>query len=101
MQATLEMPLFATIPVSEFDKYDNDNPHIWRAFERIALNLISNGRDHYSAKAIFEVIRYETAIRGNDEFKLNNDFTSGYARKFIAKYPQYKNFFELRERKAN
>lgn len=84
--------------IDKFLRYDEENPDIWTEFESIALFLIQKGRTHYGAKAICEVIRYNTITRGNDEFKINNNFTMGYARKFISKYPIYKEFFELRER---
>jgi len=83
-----------------FLQYDAENPEIWAEFESIALDLIKHGRTHYSAYAILEVIRYHTALRGNDEFKVNNNYRSGYARKFANKHPQYPKFFEIRERRA-
>jgi hypothetical protein len=93
------MPLFSQ-QQDGFSKYDAEHPDIWKAFEEIALNLILNGCAHYGSKAIFEVIRYEWLItKGKDDaFKVNNNFTADYARKFVRKYPEYKNFFELRER---
>lgn len=81
-----------------FERYDAANPAIWEQFERITNSLIAKGYKHHGAKAIFEIIRYQTAIvGGDDEFKVNNNFTQCYARKFIAKYPEHKNFFEFRE----
>ena len=81
----------------KFLQYDAENPEIWSEFEARALELIRHGRTHYSAYAIMEVIRHHTIINGNDEFKVNNNYRSGYARKFAAKYPKYRRFFELRE----
>jgi hypothetical protein len=83
--------------LEKFMDYDQANPEIWQRFEQIALKLISVGRQHYGAKAIFEVIRYETVIRGDDGFKVNNNYTAGYARKFESKHPRYKGFFATRE----
>jgi hypothetical protein len=82
-----------------FLQYDAENPEIWSEFESIALDLIKRGRTHYSAYAILEDIRHHTIINGSDEFKVNNNYRSGYARKFAAKYPQYRRFFELREKR--
>jgi hypothetical protein len=83
----------------KFLQYDAENPEIWSEFEAIALDLIKRGRTHYSAYAILEVIRHHTIIKGSDEFKVNNNYRSGYARKFAVKYPQYRRFFELREKR--
>lgn len=95
-----DLPLFQkSLPHrKDFAEYDAANPQIWQAFERMALSLIAKGVKHWGAKAIFEVLRYQTAIEGNDGFwKINNNFHAGYARKFVAKYPEHKGFFELRE----
>ena len=83
----------------KFLQYDAENPEIWSEFEALALELIRHGRKHYSAYAIMELIRHHTIINGNDEFKVNNNYRSGYARKFAAKYPHHSRFFELRERR--
>ncbi len=67
----------------KFLQYDAENPKIWSEFEALALELIRHGKKHYSAYAIM----------------VNNNYRSGYARKFAAKYPQFKRFFELREKR--
>ena len=77
--------------------YDSDYPEIWLKFEEYALRLINRGTKHYGAKAIFEVIRYHTKINTNEEFKINNNYTAYYARKFHKQYPQYDGFFETRK----
>jgi hypothetical protein len=79
-----------------FEDYDRDNPEIWEKFETVALDLIARKVKHYGAKAIYEVIRYQTAIRGGKDFKINNNYTAGYARKFTSKYPKWSKFFEMR-----
>lgn len=85
---------------TDFELYDETHPDIWQEFESIAMELIKRGRDHYGAKAIFEIIRYHRAISGGSDFKCNNNFTAAYSRKFIAKYPEFKSFFELREKQS-
>lgn len=78
--------------------YDTQNPEIWAEFEKIALKLIRQGITHYGAKSIFEVIRWHRIVRANDkQFKINNNYTAYYARKFLQKYPQYQDFFETRK----
>ena len=86
----------------DFAEYDRTHPDIWAAFQRIAFNLVRHGQERYGAKAIFEVIRYNIAINGDDgdAFKCNNNFTSCYARKFIFENPHLSDFFELRKAPA-
>jgi hypothetical protein len=43
-----------------------------------------------------EVIRFHVSMDNGEGVKINNNYTSDYARKFIKKYPQYSNFFEFR-----
>lgn len=83
-----------------FNQYDNENPKIWEAFKKFTLQAIRSGKEHYSSKSIFERIRWETAIEAqNDSFKLNNNYTGDYSRKFMESFPQYKGFFRTREMK--
>jgi len=100
MQAVAERTLFDRPAEAKtvFEQYDAEHPDIWQEFRDIAMDLILKGRDHYGAKAIFEIIRYHRAIRGGSDFKVNNSFTASYARKFAAEYPEYSTFFEFREK---
>lgn len=79
--------------------YDSENPQVWEYFKRFAFELIRKGRTHLGSKMIFERIRWETQVSGNDGFKINNNYTAYYSRKFELQFPEYKGYFELRERK--
>ena len=83
----------------QFCQYHLDNPHIYIEFKKLALRLIRKGRKHYGAKAIFEVIRFNNALKGNDQLKINNNFTPYYARLFAKDYPKHKDFFNTRKSK--
>lgn len=105
-----DLPLFRTPAhlqdierVGDFDAYDAANPAIWTAFEHQTLWLIGQGFDRYGAKAVFEQIRYRRIVaRGRaGHFKLNNNFTACYARKFMRMYPQFDGFFATRKSKAD
>jgi hypothetical protein len=80
----------------KFQFYDYENPQIWDHFESIALNLIGKGVQRYGAKSIMEVIRFHVSMDNGEGVKINNNYNSDYARKFIKKYPQHSNFFEFR-----
>lgn len=84
-----------------FLDYHSANPHIFAAFAAAALQLRARGITHYGAKAIFEHIRFETAIRaGTDVLKINNNYTSRYARLLMATDTRFLHFFELRTLKT-
>jgi hypothetical protein len=83
-----------------FMDYHRENPQIYAEFERVAMNYIGMGLKRYSAKGIFEALRFESSIRAKDGvFKINNNFTPLYARLFEQKHPEIKNFFRKRESK--
>lgn len=82
--------------MKSFKQYDQENPQIYQEFKRLSRMLISRGYTHIGARQIFEVIRWETMISGNDGFKVNNSYTSDYARKFENDFPQYVGIFRKR-----
>lgn len=79
------------------EEYDAAHPDIWRMFVQFTLQLVRSGVRHYSADGICHKIRFETALRGGKDFKINNNMTSYYARKFLAAYPEHWGFFETRQ----
>tara|TARA_R110000751_G_scaffold94113_3_gene183651 strand:- start:1434 stop:1754 length:321 start_codon:yes stop_codon:yes gene_type:complete len=83
-----------------FKKYDSENPQVWQGFRRLALQAKQKGFKHYSANGIFEVMRWQTGISGNDEFKISNNYRPDYARKMMRLYPQFEGFFRVKELKA-
>lgn len=74
--------------LDKFNKYHEANPHVYEMFKRFAWEAIQAGRKTLSAKFIFERIRWETEVSAKgDEFKVNNNYHSYYARHFMAEYP--------------
>ena len=71
----------------KFELYDAENPEIWIEFEKLAAKAVNAGRTILSARLILEVIRWDTIISGNDDYKINNDYNAFYARKWNEKYP--------------
>jgi hypothetical protein len=80
----------------QFERYDRENPRIYRAFCRYTIQVIE-ARRKCAAKTVMERIRWDTIISGNDRWKINNNYSSRYARKFMRNYPQYDGFFATRE----
>jgi hypothetical protein len=74
------------------------NPHVWRAFEREAMQVWARGRRHYSARTIVEVLRHHTIMRERDsEWKLNNNNVPDLARLYLLMRPEHAGLFELRD----
>ena len=69
---------------------------VWNDFEARALEM-AQVRKRYSASAIAQVIRWHTALRGGDDFKINNNWIPGLARLWLKKHGRsHPGFFELR-----
>jgi len=87
---------------SRFDDFDRAHPEVFRLFRFFAHMLKQKGKERFSADAILHRIRWEFAVNMECDggFKVNNDFSSRYARKLISEDPAFDGFFELRRLKA-
>ena len=84
-----------------FEQYHRENPHIYKAFKHYALMAKQKGFKNYSAKSLFEIIRWHTPTKKNGKvFKINNNYAPDYARKIMQEYESFKGFFRVRELKS-
>lgn len=81
-----------------FAMFDAANPAVYAAFRRHAETLLNAGRKHYSSDAILHRVRWDFALQttGEGGFKINDHFSSRYARKLAAEDPRFAEFFEFR-----
>ena len=82
----------------DFLEYHKKNPHIWLLFQNYTQQALKSGQQKFSAKAIFERIRWTLEIETKDPlgFKLQNSMTAYYARLWQSKYPNKAYFFTTR-----
>lgn len=91
-----------------FQEFDKDNPKVWALFCKYALVWIEAQSEHrrkgfekiirISSKQIIGRIRWFVSVETTaEDYKINDAFTPYYARKFIKRFPEYKDVFELRE----
>ena len=89
---------------AEFDRFLAENPDVYRRFRTIAVKLKAKGFNRWGAKAIWEVLRYEMALKSvttGEKYALNNNFTSRFARKLMDEEPEdFAGFFETRTLKG-
>lgn len=80
-------------------EYHKRHPEVWDLFVSFSFQMISKGYQNYSAKAVFERIRWEKDAGGNGvtEFKIGNNHPSFYARRFMKMYPEHDGFFRTRK----
>jgi len=85
---------------NRFKKYHAENPHVYETFKKLAFKMLGTGRKKYSARTIFEVMRWDRDVKTTgDVFKIGNDFIPIYVRLLIYHYPiEFSEFFELREK---
>tara|TARA_R110002020_G_scaffold148076_2_gene323897 strand:- start:32 stop:304 length:273 start_codon:yes stop_codon:yes gene_type:complete len=86
----------------DFKNYDAANPQIWAEFKKFCFLAKERGYTHWSAKGVFEVIRWNTpASDTTTPFKVCNNFTPDYARKMMKEYPEFEGFFRIKQLKAS
>jgi len=78
---------------TNFKTYHKNNPHIYDTFESITLELIGLGRTQFAVRNILGKMRWDMAISGNDEYKINENYSAYYGRLFEEKHPSYEGFF--------
>jgi len=81
---------------------DAANPAVRALFEQFAFDRIARGLPHYSADALMHRIRWHTEeAHGVGAYKINNNLSSYFARKFHAAHPEHANFFQTRRLKRS
>ena len=82
-----------------FDAFHTANPWVCAALVDLAVDLHARGRERVGMKMLFEVLRWQHAIATVDaasDFKLNNSYTSRYARLIMDTVPSLDGIFETR-----
>jgi hypothetical protein len=81
----------------KFEAFHLANPHVYEELLDRALALKNAGVQYGSIAQLFEVLRYDYALRTHDEeFKLNNSHRAFYARLLMAACPALSGFFQVR-----
>jgi len=81
-----------------FEDFDKNNPKVYQLFKEQVLKAIAKGKDRISPKYIINWLRWEIFIKTDDAieieiegeklmFKINDAYSSRYARKFIDEFP--------------
>tara|TARA_B100000131_G_scaffold196123_1_gene188528 strand:+ start:161 stop:529 length:369 start_codon:yes stop_codon:yes gene_type:complete len=84
---------------NRFLVFHRDNPHVYQELKKLALGLTNRGFSKYSIKGLFEVLRYNESIQtSGKDFKLNNNYTSLYARMLMQNEASLAGFFSTRMR---
>lgn len=80
-----------------FARWHQDNPMIWKYFERFAFEAVHRGRRKISHWLIVNRIRWEVSIvTTGADFKISNDMIAFYARLWRAKHSQHRDLFNVK-----
>lgn len=83
---------------TQFERWLAANPHVLDAFISLARQARAAGCQRIGAKLIVERLRWEYLLQThNDDFKLNNNYTSRLARLAADRCPELAAMFEFRE----
>lgn len=84
--------------IATWEEYHAKYPNVWHQVELLFLMRVHSGARRIGVKKLFEDLRDNPEIQkqAGDEFKLNNNFTSAYARALLTKWPEYSELVELR-----
>lgn len=83
-----------------FDEFHAANPHVYTRLRDLALDMRRRGRSRGSIELLFAGLRWEHWIATRDpnsDFRLNDHYTSRYARLLMQREPELDGFFETRE----
>ena len=83
----------------DFWGFHEANPAVYEALAKLARSALGRGKRRIGAKALWEVVRWDMwlATEGDEEFNLNNNYTSRYARLLMARETDLRGVFVLRE----
>lgn len=101
----LQLELFNDFEESKrnkFTSYHLENPAVYETFKELTFKAINKGHKHFSARGLFQVMRFKMGGKIKDDgFKYNNNYTPFYVRLLENEYPKIKGFFEKRKSKAD
>ena len=94
--------LFSPTLTERFEAYHAEHPEVYELLRRLALEAVGRGHDRLGIKALWERARWEFYVgdQSGSDFRLNNDYTSLYARRLMDCEPALGGIFELRRRRS-
>jgi len=84
-----------------FEDFHASNPQVFAALEDMVRSLRAAGRTRVGIEMLMNQLRWQSMIstRG-DDFKINQNYASRYARLLVAEHPEWDGMFEFRTLRA-
>lgn len=99
MAPLVDTPPTVGLTIDEaFEQFHAANPWVYDALVTLTRDYTTRNKRRVGIKMMFEVLRWQYHRRTiGDTFKLNNNFSSRYARKIMAEHEDLAEAFETRE----
>jgi hypothetical protein len=84
---------------AKFNRFHQRNPHVYHLIVDISKRMKRSGIRKFGMKGVFEYLRWQYSMQTQGErYRLNNIYTSIYARLVMETEVELKGFFETRKR---
>jgi len=81
----------------QFRDFHSRNPQVYQTLVRLCREARAKGHRHIGIKMLWEVLRWESMVKTSGKpWKLNNNYSSRYARLIMRQEPDLDGFFETR-----
>lgn len=101
MQVTI-FDVLDDIKNESFKEYHKKYPNVYKKFVELTFKTREKGFTTFSARGVFQVMRWITAgEKKEDGYKFNNNYTPYYVRLIEKEYPEFIGFFEKRKSKCD
>lgn len=81
---------------ARFRDFHYRNPQVYRTLVTMSHRTREKGFNTYGVAALIEVCRWHRGATESDDFKINSDYASRYARMIAINEPDLRDFFEMR-----
>jgi hypothetical protein len=87
-------------PHARFEMFHADNPQVYAKLVELSRTAKRAGHERLGIRTLWERLRwfFKIEVRSDDDFKLNDHYTSYYSRLIMQREPDLAGFFEIRER---
>ena len=85
--------------IEKFNRFHQRNPHVYHLIVDISKRMKQSGVHKFGMKGVFEYLRWQYTMQTQGErYRLNNIFTSIYARLVMETEVELRGFFDIRKR---
>ncbi len=84
----------------QFEKFHQENPGVYEELRRLSLQLVDRGLTRFGIATVYETLRYRRLETTGDDFRLNNNHRSFYARMLMEREPRLRGVFPTRDLRA-